>query len=192
MSAAQFLEISITTGATLAIAAVAWWARKYPNRSKTHPERVRIPKVVPIVGWLFVSVGLLMGLWAFTSVDGPLGARIGSTAIIIGGLAFLAAYRNFYVVPGAYGIAFRSVLGNEHEHLYSDIVHYSAGVTKGQRFLTIKFVDGAKLSLNITAYDVTPMLRAIDFHHATGRWPVRTEAPQQDIDQQDLDQQRAS
>lgn len=184
MSAAQFLEISITTGATLAIAAVAWWARKYPNRSKTHPERVRIPKVVPIIGWLFVAVGLLMGLWAFTSADGPLGARIGSTATIIGGLAFLAAYRNFYMVPNAYGIAWRSVLGKEHERLYSDIARYSTGSTKGQRFLTVKFVDGVKFSLNISAYDVTPMLRAIDFHHATGRWPVRTEASQQEFDPQ--------
>lgn len=59
---------------------------------------------------------------------------------------------------------------------YSDIAHYNVGTLKGQQFLTVKCVHGAKLSLNMSAYDMTPLLRAIDFREVTGRWPVRPEA----------------
>ena len=90
-------------------------------------------------------------------------------------------YRNFYVAPRAYEVAFRSVLGREHVFAYSDIAHYSVGTLKGQQFLTVKSIHGVKLSLNMSAYDMTPLLRAIDFREVTGRWPVRPEVTEQDI-----------
>lgn len=180
MSTVLILNIFITVFTTVAIAAVAWWARKHPNRSKEYPERVRMPKVLPIFGWICVSVGLLMGLFAFTTDRAPLGARIASVAIFLGGMAFVAMYRNFYVAPGAYEVAFRSVLGKEHVLAYSDIAHYSIGMLKGQQFLTVKSVQGVKLSLNVSAYDMSPLLSAIDFREVTGRWPVRPEATAQD------------
>lgn len=122
-----------------------------------------------------------MGLFAFTSDRAPLGAHIASVAIFLVGMAFVAMYRNFYVAPRAYEVAFRSVLGREHLLAYSDIAHYSVGTLKGQKFLTVKSVHGVKLSLNMSAYDMTPLLRAIDFREVTGRWPVRPEATAQDI-----------
>ena len=95
-------------------------------------------------------------------------------------MAFLTMYRNFYVAPRAYEVAFRNVLGKEHVLPYSDIAHYRVRVMKGQPYLTVKSIHGVKLSLNIRAYDMTPLLQAIDFHEATGRWPVRPGATAQD------------
>ncbi len=47
---------------------------------------------------------------------------------------------------------------------------------KGQPILTVKSVNGAKLSLNLRTFDVTPpLMTAIDFHKVTGRWPARTD-----------------
>ena len=181
MSTELILKVIIAVFTTVSIAAVAWWARKHPNRSKEYPERVRMPKVLPIFGWICVSVGLLMGLFAFTTDRAPLGARIASVAIFLGGLAFVAMYRNFYVAPRAYEVAFRSVLGREHRFAYSDIAYYSVGTLKGQQFLTVKSVHGVKLSLNMSAYDMTPLLRAIEFREVTGRWPVRPEVTAQGI-----------
>ena len=181
MSTALLLKLVLTAFATLLIAAIAWWARKHPNRSKEYPEQVRMPKVVPFVGWLCLSVGLLMGLFAFASARAPLGARIASVAIVLGGVAFVAMYRNFYVAPRAYEVAFRSVLGKEHVLPYSDIAHYRVQVMKGQPYLTVKSIHGVRLSLNIRAYDMTPLLQAIDFHEATGRWPRRAEVSANDI-----------
>jgi hypothetical protein len=177
MSLVLLLKLLLTVFSTLSIAAVAWWARKHPNRSREYPERVRMPKVLLIFGWLCVCVGLLMGLTTFTHPRAPLGALIASVAIFVGGLAFVAMYRNFYVAARDYEVAFRSVLGTEHVIAYGDIAHYSLGMLKGQQFLTVKSVHGVKFSINTSAYDMSPLLRAIDFHQVTGRWPVRVEVP---------------
>jgi hypothetical protein len=98
---------------------------------------------------------------------------------LLGGLAFIAMYRNFYVAPRTYEVAFRSVLGKEHVITYSDIAHYSFAMLKGQRFLTVKSIDGVNLSLNASAYDMTPLLRAIDIREGTGFWPVKPEVVMQ-------------
>ena len=90
-------------------------------------------------------------------------------------MAFVAMYRNFYVAPRAHEMAFRTVLGKEHVLLYSNIAHYRVQMMRGQPFLTVKSNDGVGLTLNIKAYDMTPLMRAIDFHEATGRWPGRAE-----------------
>ncbi len=108
MSTAQILDIAITVFTTMSLAAIAWWARKHPNRSKEYPEQVRMPKVLLILGWICVCVGLLMGLVAFSSDDArdPIAFRIASVAIFLGGMAFVAMYRNFYVAPRTYEVAF--------------------------------------------------------------------------------------
>jgi hypothetical protein len=181
MSTELILKLIIAVFTTVSIAAVAWWARKHPNRSKDYPERVRMPKVLPVFGWICVCVGLLMGLASFTTARAPLGARIASVAIFLVGMAFIAMYKNFYVAPRDYEVAFRSVLGKEHLIAYSDIASYNVGMLKGQQFLTVKSIHGVKLSLNMSAYDMTPLLGAIDFREVTGRWPVRPEVATQDI-----------
>lgn len=176
MSTALILNIVITTLVAVLIAALSWWARKHPNRSREYPEQVRMPKVLQIFGWICVCLGLLLGLFAFTSARAPLAARIASVAIVVGGMAFLAMYRNFYVAPRAYEVAYRTVLGKEHVLIYSNIAQYRVRMMRGQPFLTVKSKDGVSFTLNIKAYDMTPLMQAIDFHEATGRWPGRTEA----------------
>lgn len=175
MSPALILNIVITTLVAVLIATISWWARKHPNRSKEYPEQIRMPKVLLIFGWICLCLGLVMGLFAFTSARAPLAARIASVAIVVCGMAFVAMYRNFYVAPRAHEMAFRTVLGKEHVLLYSNIAHYRVQMMRGQPFLTVKSNDGVGLTLNIKAYDMTPLMRAIDFHEATGRWPGRAE-----------------
>lgn len=89
MSTGTMLQTAITTGATLSIALISWWARKHPNRTKDHPERVRLPKIFPALVWLFIAVGLLMGLAALSITDPDIGMVISSVAIFLGGLVFL-------------------------------------------------------------------------------------------------------
>ncbi|MFF2675887.1 hypothetical protein ACFVRT_04750 [Arthrobacter koreensis] len=170
------LQIAITAGVTLAIALISWWARKHPNRAKDHPERIRPPKVVPGVGWLFIAVGLLMGLAALSIENPEIGMVISSVAIFLGGLAFLWIYRQVYVAPRPYELAFRKIFGPEQVLPYSDIVDYRMQRLKGQPFLWVRFANGVKYSLNVNAFNVAPMMQAIDFHRATGRWPVRVDA----------------
>ncbi|MFK0040346.1 hypothetical protein ACIQTW_10935 [Paenarthrobacter sp. NPDC090517] len=171
------LILKIVIGALVAglLAVGTWWARKHPNRSKEYPERLRLPKVVPLIGWLFLGLGLLMMLVSFAYAPSPLGARITAVAIFLAGLAFVLMYRNWYVAPRAHDVAFRTVLGKEHVVPYSDIAHYQVQVMKGQPILTVKSVNGAKLRLNIRSFNVATLMTAIDFHKVTGHWPARAD-----------------
>lgn len=172
MAEQLFLKLVLITCIMLGVTGIGWWARTHPNRSKENPEQVRLPKAVPIVGWLFICVGLLMGLLVLASPGMPLGAQIAAAAIFAGGLAFVAMYRNFYVDPRAHEVAFRTAFGMEHVVPYSDIARYSLFRSRGQQILTIKSIHGAKLSINIGTFDVRPLLRAIEYHQVTGRWPA--------------------
>ncbi|MCC9192123.1 hypothetical protein LOC59_00440 [Arthrobacter sp. zg-Y916] len=176
MSTGTILQIAITTGVTVFIALISWWARKHPNRSKDHPERIRPPKVVPTVGWLFIAAGLLMGLATLSIEDPEIGMVISSVAIFLGGLMFLWIYRKVYVAPRQYELAFRKIFGPEQVLPYSDIVDYRMQRMRGQPFLWVRFANGVKYSLNVNAFNVAPMMQAIDFHRATGRWPMPVNA----------------
>lgn len=159
------------------IASVVWWARRKPNRSKEYPEQIRLPKIVPIVGWMFLAMGLLMASAAFTSddADDPLAFRIASVAVFLGGLAFVMMYRNWYVAPRVDEVAFRTVLGREHVVPYSDIATYHVVHVNGQPILKVKSIHGARLTLNLRTFDVPLLAQAIQFHEAYGRWPGRGE-----------------
>lgn len=136
-----------------------------------------MPKFQAFFGWLFLTVGLVMGLASFMHPRAPLGAQIASVVIVLVGLFFLFMYRNFYIVPRTYDVAYRTIMGKEHLVTYADIVSYDVVRLRGQPFLTFKDCHGVRFSINSAAYDMTPLLRAIDFHKVTGRWPGREEAP---------------
>lgn len=154
--------------------AITWWVQ-HPNRSKKHPGRIRMPKVIMVSGWFFVGLGVLIGLVGFTTDDEPLPPTIVGAGFFLIGLAFLRAYRNFYIEPRPSEIAFRKAFGREHILPYSDIASYHMMYWNRREYLQIKSIHGVKLGLDIGIYDLSHLLRAIEHHKATGRWPGRGE-----------------
>jgi len=178
MSPESVMKFVIFACVALLILAIRWWAKKYPNRSKEHPDRRRMVRFIPVVGWVFAIGGaffLLVTL--FTDQKDPLGPYITCMAMLLAGTGFLLMYRNFYVAPRDYEVAFRTVLGKERVIVYTDIARYSVMPPS----LSIKSVQGVKLDLNINIYDMTPLLRAIESREATGHWPVRPATALKDI-----------
>ena len=169
MSAEAVVKFVIIAFAVLLIVALRWWVRKHPNRSKDHLGRRRMVKIFPVFGWLFVIVGSVMFLFAVLTNENVSGASIGCGAIVLIGTGFLLMYRNFYVAPRDYEVAFRTMLGKERVITYTDIDRYSAMPP----FVYIRSTTGVKLNLNTNIYDMTPLLRAIEVRDATGQWPVR-------------------
>lgn len=169
MSAETVVKFVIIACAVLLIFAIRWWVLKHPNRSTDHLDRRRMIKIFPIFGWLFVIVGSVMFLFAVLTNDNVSGASIGCGAIVLIGSVFLLMYRNFYVAPRDYEVAFRTMLGKERVITYTDIDRYSAMPP----FVYIRSATGVKLDLNTNIYDMTPLLRAIEIRDATGHWPVR-------------------
>jgi hypothetical protein len=175
MTSEDILGSALEVFVALFVAAATWWAARHPNRSKKHPERVRLPKFVPLLGWLVVGAGLLIGLVAVTSDTAPdlLGMRIASAAMIVGGVMFLLLYRNWYVAAGPDAVHFRTSTGREHTIVYAEIRDYRySEAQNGRPMLIVRSTSGPKLSVIPSQYDVSPLLAAIAFHEANGRWPA--------------------
>lgn len=183
MTAADMLEYALDAFVVLFVAAATWWVSRHPNRSKKHPEQVRLPKIIPVVGWLVMLAGLVIGLAALTSdaAHDAVPMRIASVALVIGGVLFLLMYRNWYVAAGPDAVHFRTGLGREHTIAYRDIRDYRyTTAPNGRPMLIVRSTSGAKLSVIPTQYDVSPLLAAIAFQETNGRWPLPGEFPRVD------------
>lgn len=174
MDPAALLRIAIGAAVTAGAAGLAVWLSRRPNRAKGAPGRVRMPKIVPIAGWILLAVGALMSLVAFGSPpdDDATAMRIASVAIAVGGVAFLALHRNFYVIAEPDEVFFRSVWGVEKHFRYADIVGYRMIESNGQPILRVRASNGAALSANPRMFALEPILSAIAFRERTGRWPI--------------------
>ncbi|MFY9712214.1 MAG: hypothetical protein WAK00_01965 [Microbacterium sp.] len=145
-----------------------------PNRAKAQPDRIRMPKIVLIIAWMLLGLGLLMSLLAFGSgnMRDPVPFRIASVVLVAAGLLVLLMYNNWYLSPRVDEIAFRTVLGSAKVIRYSDIATYRLVERGGQRMLFVTSTSGIKLIVNLATYDVGPLLAHIEFHRLNGRWPV--------------------
>lgn len=171
------VKILLVLAVLILVAAAVSRMRGVRNRA-VGPVRQRTPKLVPVVGALFVAVGGLMGLAAFTerNADGMLWPmRIASVALALGGAVFLVMYRNFYVEARVDEIGFRTIWGREAVIAYADIADYSVRTSGGQLQLTVRGSSGPRLRVNPRIYDLSPLLRANEFRQHNGRWPVRGE-----------------
>ncbi len=160
---------------TILVSAVAGtWFSMRPRRIKDASGRMRLPKIIPIVGWLLLIAGVLMSLVAFGDPpeDDATAFQIASVAVVAGGLVFLYWYRSFYVAAGEDEVVFRSFTRTEKTIRYGDIVSYHFGSMNGMPMLDVKDAHGTKLSLNPNMYGLDPLMAAIRFHEQTGRWPL--------------------
>jgi len=178
MTSAVILRSVLIALAVILAIGVAWWARKRPNRSAVHPDRIRMPRIVLVIGGLLLAAGFLLGLSAFTAPGGgadltPM--KIAAVVVFVIGGLFLLAYRNWYIAPRADEVAFRTALGRDRVIAYADIAAHRMSMSNGQPMLHIRSSSGVRLSVNIRTYDMTPLLMAIDFKKRTGRWPLRGE-----------------
>lgn len=178
---AFLLKVGLVLLAIALVGVVVARARQRPNRSKEHPDRLRMPGFVAIVAGVLVAVGFFMTLIAFTAEESPetpgalLPMRIAAVAILATGALFVVMYLNWYVSPGPDEVRFRTVLGREKTIAYADIADYRMLTVNGQPNLTIRSNSGDKLRLNPNLFDMSPLFAAAAFKDRTGRWPLRGE-----------------
>ncbi|MEV4776776.1 hypothetical protein [Microbacterium sp. LWO13-1.2] len=174
MITAVVLKFLLFAAALILVVVLVRRAFKKPNRAKSQPDRIRMPKFVLITAWVLLGLGLFMSLLAFGSgnMRDPVPFRIASVVMVAGGLLFLLMYNNWYIAPGRDEIAFATIFGVAKVIRYSDIADYRMVDRGGQRMLFVKSSTGTKFSVNLAAYDVSPLLAHIEFHRLNGRWPV--------------------
>lgn len=141
---------------------VGWWVVKHPNRSKKHPGRTRLPKIIPIVGWMLIVVGAFFGLITLAIPDPEIGMYVSAIAMFVGGILFTLMYRNFYVAPETDAVHFRTILGKEQVIEYRDIINVQAYEMRGQPYVRVTGSNGAKLELNPQMYDLQLMFNFLE------------------------------
>lgn len=163
------LKMMLLAIVSLAIALATSWVVSHPNKSRANPGRLRMPKFIVFVGWLFVAVG---GFFFFISVvelltghaeRSPVGGVITCSLIWVCGLLFVGMYRNFYVHPKTLKVDFRTIWGKEKSIAYENIVavkRFSA--SNGRTHISIKAADGTKLSLDPGMYDLSLMFAYLE------------------------------
>lgn len=174
LSVVVHIAVAVIAG-WLAVEA-AYYARKHPNRDRRYPGRLRLMKILPITGWVFVVLGLPLVLLADASrSEDRVGMAVTAFAILGAGVVFLVMYRNWYVAFEDEQVSFRSLFGVTRSFRYSDIADYAVTRSEQGPVLTVRTTRGVRLRLNIRRYDASPLLAQLRFHHATGRWAVSGE-----------------
>ena len=75
LSVVVHIAVAVIAG-WLAVEA-AYYARKHPNRDRRYPGRLRLMKILPITGWVFVVLAFFVFiLWALTTQPDTLTALL--------------------------------------------------------------------------------------------------------------------
>lgn len=152
---------------------LAVWFKKHPNRSKGNKRRIRMPKIIPILAWPVLVVGLIGLLASFAApAEDAVAMPIAFGVVTLFGGYLLFIYRNWYVDAGDDEMEFRTTFGKEHTLGYHEIASYSFRDQGFQKFLSVRGPKGEKLDFSISQYNLPPLMAAIDFHSKNGRWPL--------------------
>ncbi|MDO5494263.1 MAG: hypothetical protein Q4G64_00950 [bacterium] len=147
----------LTVGLAFILRRVSARMRQNPNRTKGHPERLRMPRFMLWTGiFILVIMGLLL-LVAFTREDSEVAMKVIPYLIGLGGVFLIAQYVNWYLVVREDHLVFRNVFGQVRTIWYRDIVdhRFSNGA------LTVTTEDGTKFRVAPQSYDVTPLLKSL-------------------------------
>lgn len=170
----QVLKLLIVAVIIFAVSLYARRVKRNPNRDKRDPNKMRVPKIVPFIGWFFVIIGALMGFVILASPPStamPLGAKITALGVLLGGLFFLFVYHRWYIVVGTDRVTTQRVFSGVVTTRYQDIVERWVTTMNQQHHLTIKALDGTKQTINISQYNASPLLNWLEFKDAVGRDP---------------------
>jgi hypothetical protein len=155
----DLLPTLLLAGVALVIGALSWLARRSERRDGTHPERMRMPRVVLWVG----AGGLaLMAIVALASI-GSGDAAMTIVPLLVGGvMAFLILlYVNWYLVVEPHQLTLRGALGRVRTIRYDDITRARLVRRGNATQLTIRDAEGTRFSISLGTFDVGPLLRGL-------------------------------
>ncbi|MBE6483177.1 MAG: hypothetical protein E7Z96_00105 [Actinomycetaceae bacterium] len=172
----RLLIILLVVGVSFLVGVLA---RRRPNRSAKDPSRIRQPRLVLIIGILFLLMGTLLVATAVAAAsngdDAWIGMFIAGLAMVMGGLLFALLYRNWWISVGDDAIDFSTAFGRQKRIRYADITTYRVVTQYGNPQLTVVSSDGTKLSLNKRTFDVSALEIRHEFAEQFGHWPNNAE-----------------
>src|SRR5690625_42430 len=144
-------------------------ARSYPHVSRQNPAVQRMPRFVPYFAWPVTVIGAGLTLLAFagsTDVRDILPMQVAGALIFLVGGYLLLGYRNFYVWVTDTAIETASVLGGVRRIEFRDLESLAIYTQNRHRMIKIRGIDGTRIKLSSTIYDVQHLLAYV-WEHGT-------------------------
>lgn len=152
-------------------------AKRRPNSDKKDKGAIRQPKIIAVTAWLFIIVGTLFLLVSIPRISDPddgLGMLLTSLFILLFGFLFLTIYKNWYIDVRPDKIIQRTAFGKMKQVRFDSIKDYLFSRNGFVPMITVWGLDGVSIAVNRAAFDVAPLLRAIEYHQENGMWPHQT------------------
>ena len=172
------MYLALTIGVNLAIGAgvvlLIRYARKNPHVSREDPEIQRMPRFVPYLAWPVTAVGAGLILLAFAGSTDPrdiLPMQAGGAVIFLAGGYLVLLYRNFYVRVTKTEIETAGVLGSVRRIAFRDLESLATYTQNRHRMIKIRGIDGTRIKLSSTIYDVQYLLAYV-WEHGTRTQPA--------------------
>jgi len=159
------VNLAIGVGVVLLIRS----ARKNPHVSRQNPAVQRMPRFVPYFAWPVTVIGAGLTLLAFagsTDVRDILPMQVAGALIFLVGGYLLLLYRNFYVWVTDTAIETASVLGGVRRIEFRDLESLAIYTQNRHRMIKIRGIDGTRIKLSSTIYDVQHLLAYV-WEHGT-------------------------
>lgn len=159
------VNLAIGVGVVLLIRS----ARKNPHVSRQNPAVQRMPRFVPYFAWPVTVIGAGLTLLAFagaTDVRDILPMQVAGALIFLVGGYLLLGYRNFYVWVTDTAIETASVLGGVRRIEFRDLESLAIYTQNRHRMIKIRGIDGTRIKLSSTIYDVQHLLAYV-WEHGT-------------------------
>lgn len=175
------MYLALTIGVNLAVAVgivlLVRYARKNPHVSRQNPAVQRMPRFVPYFAWPVTVIGAGLILLAFAGSTDPrdiLPMQVAGAVIFLVGGYLLLLYRNFYVWVTDTEIETASVLGSVRRIAFRDLESLATYTQNRHRMINIRGIDGTRIKLSSTIYDVQHLLAYV-WKHGTRTQPAPTQ-----------------
>ncbi|MFL4472674.1 hypothetical protein ACIPVK_01600 [Paeniglutamicibacter sp. MACA_103] len=172
MSEKVWFYIGIGIAVFALVRFIGWSSKRWPNKDKKIKEAIRQPKIVPVVGWMVLLVGLLLILTSSSSSlesGDALPMRVCGIVLFLAGSFLVFIYANWYVIIREDEVVLRTAFRYVRTIRYDDIERYVYMRRGILTYLKVWSIHGVVIELNPRTFDVSPIVAALESRNAAGK-----------------------
>jgi heme/copper-type cytochrome/quinol oxidase subunit 2 len=166
-----WLSLGIAVAVLALITFIGWSSTRRPNRDKKLKEAIRQPKIVAIIGWVVLLLGLLFVLVPSSSEvesGDALPMQICGFVLFLVGSFLVFIYANWYLIIREDEVELRTAFRYVRTIRYHDVERYLYLRRGIQPSLKVWSIHGVVIELNPRTFDVTPIVAALEARNAAG------------------------
>lgn len=172
MPETTWLYIGIAVAVLALITFIGWSSTRWPNRDKKLKEAIRQPKIVAVIGWVVLLLGLLFILVSSSSdvkSGDALPMQICGFVLFLAGSFLVFIYANWYLIIREDEVELRTAFRYVRTIRYHDVERYLYLRRGIQPLLKVWSIHGVVIELNSRTFDVSEIVAALEARNAAGK-----------------------